>query len=114
MVLLTSANATCAVAALSAAAAIEEVDNNSSPAQPGAIGSADGEVIEAGSDDDQTSLANFKVGDKVRVYWPMEEPPEWFDGYVEKICAVTLKIQYPATNDHQHHNPKTWDIVKVV
>ena len=93
------------------------MDNSSSPAQPGAIGSGDGERVEAGSDDDETSLANFKVGDKVRVHWPTdetEEPLEWFDGYVEKVCAVTLKIQYPATNDYQHHNPKTWDIVKIV
>ena len=63
--------------------------------------------------EDLVDLSSFKVGDKVRVYWSMAEPPEWFDGIVEKISAVTMKIKYPTFDCHCHHNPKTWDIIKV-
>jgi hypothetical protein len=86
------------------------------PAQPEAIGAAnDDEEMEDESDGDEdlVDLSSFKVGDKVRVYWSMAEPPEWFDGIVEKICAVTVKVKYPTSDSHYHHNPKTWDIIKV-
>ena len=85
------------------------------PAQPGAIGAANDEEMEDESDDDEdlVDLSSFKVGDKVRVYWSMTQPPAWFDGIVEKICAVTMKIKYPTSDSHYHHNPKTWDIIKV-
>ena len=68
---------------------------------------------ESDDDEDLVDLSSFKVGDKVRVYWSTTQPPVWFDGIVEKICAVTEKIKYPTSDSHYHHNPKTWDTIKV-
>ena len=59
-------------------------------------------------------LSSFKVGDKFRVYWSMAKPPEWFDGIVEKICAVKVKTRYLTSDSHYHHNTQTWDMIKAL
>jgi hypothetical protein len=43
---------------------------------------------------------------------PNEDPPAWFDGVVEKVCTIMLKINYPDTGDWQHHDPTKWMIEK--
>ena len=36
----------------------------------------------------------------------------WFDGVVEKVCTIMLKINYPDIGDWQHHDPTKWMIEK--
>ena len=67
---------------------------------------------EAATEGDDFSELTFAVDDNVRVWWPNEDPPAWFDGVVEKVCTIMLKINYPDTGDWQHHDPTKWKIEK--
>ena len=62
------------------------------------------------SSDDEFSDLTFAVNDNVRVWRPSESA--WFDGVVEKVCTVMLKIKYPDTDDWQLHDPTQWNIEK--
>lgn len=66
---------------------------------------------DSGAEESDEYLNGFKVGDPVRVYWSMREPPDWFHGVVTKIGHVKLKIKY--TDGYQHHDPNRWDIEKL-
>ena len=67
---------------------------------------------EAATEGDDFSELTFAVDDNVRVWWPNEDPPAWFDGVVEKVCTIMLKVNYPDTGDWQHHDPTKWKIEK--
>ena len=91
-------------------AAINE-DGDSSDDQ-GSKDNDDSSDNEAAPDGDDLSELTFAVDDNVRVWWPNEDPPAWFDGVVEKVCTIMLKINYPDTGDWQHHDPTKWMIEK--
>ena len=66
------------------------------------------------SDVEDNPLACFKVGDHVKVYWSMLDPPAWYNGTVAKIGKARLKIDYPIEDEYQWHDPNKWDIQKVL
>ena len=67
---------------------------------------------EAATEGDDFSELTFAVDDNVRVWWPNGGPSAWFDGVVEKVCTIMLKVNYPDTGDWQHHDPTKWKIEK--
>ena len=66
----------------------------------------------AATEGDEFSELTFAVGDNVCVWWQNRDPPAWFDGVVEEVCTIMLKINYPDTGDWQHHDPTKWNIEK--
>ena len=59
---------------------------------------------------DCESYHGFNVGDTVKVYWSMHEPPEWFPGEVVKCGSRGIKVFYPGESEWQWHDPKKWDV----
>ena len=78
----------------------------------------DGSCDEETSDEDsgeeewvQGLLHGFRVGDKVRVWWSMQEPQGWFTGIIEKVGAEVLRVKYP--DGWRDHDPNKWSIEKL-
>ena len=78
----------------------------------------DGSCDEETSDEDsgeeewvQGPLHGFRVGDKVRVWWSMQEPQGWFTGIIEKVGAEVLRVKYP--DGWRDHDPNKWSIEKL-
>ena len=92
-----------------AAATNEDEDSSDDQESKGNDDSSDDE---ASTEGDDFSELTFAVDDNVRVWWLNEDPPAWFDGVVEKVCTIMLKINYPETGDWQHHDPTKWKIEK--
>ena len=59
---------------------------------------------EAATDGDDFSELTFAVGDNVRVWWPNEDPPAWFDGVVEKVLHNHAEDQLSRHRRLQHHD----------
>ena len=104
-------------AAFNTAACVGDDDSVPATNEPDEEESSDDEGSNNGeeSSDDEGSNEEFSdlmfaVNDNVRVSWPNESA--WFDGVVEKVCTVMLKIKYPDTDDWQHHDPTKWNIEK--
>ena len=90
-----------------AAATNEDEDSSDDQESKGNDDSSDDE---ASTEGDDFSELTFAVDDNVRVWWLNEDPPAWFDGVVEKVCTIMLKVNYPDTGDWQHHDPIKWKI----
>ena len=101
-------------AAFNIGACVDDDDSAAATNEPDEEESSDDEEPnnEAKSSDDEGSNEDltFAINDNVRVWWPNESA--WFDGVVEKVCTVMLKIKYPDTDDWQHHDPTKWNIEK--
>ena len=93
-------------------AAATNEDEDSSDDQESKDNDDDSSDDEAATEGDDFSELTFAVDDNVRVWWPNEDPPAWFDGVVEKVCTIMLKVNYPDTGDWQHHDPTKWKIEK--
>jgi len=77
-------------------------------------GSCGGETSDEDSGEEewvQGLLHGFRVGDKVRVWWSMQEPPKWFTGIIEKVGAEVLRVKYP--DGWRDHDPNKWSIEKL-
>ena len=89
----------------------EEADAGEEEPPPPPHPDISGTAALVGSSDE---AAAFCAGDRVRVWWSMSEPPDWFEGTVDRITKTgLLRVQYPAGGGWSHHDPALWDIQKL-